>query len=163
MVATASTEHFYWLALAFVAWKLSLRFLWFSFTQRTQPSVCVWMETGLNSTAPTAASLHVHRRVTFASGDIIGARSIRSQSKRLKLVSIVPAFLVALKVVYFYLLHFTEALWPRYLEGYDHWPHYSEPPLHAPQYITCTSNRWSKIFYRGRSIYAVRTCGAEIK
>jgi len=35
MVATASTEHSYWLALAFVARK-RLRFLRFSFTQRTQ-------------------------------------------------------------------------------------------------------------------------------
>ena len=37
MVATASTEHSYWLALAFVAWnRKRLRFLRFSFTQRTQ-------------------------------------------------------------------------------------------------------------------------------
>ena len=36
MVATASTEHSYWLALAFVASRKRLRFLRFSFTQRTQ-------------------------------------------------------------------------------------------------------------------------------
>jgi len=35
MVATALTEHFYWLALAFVR-EMRLRFLRFSFTQRTQ-------------------------------------------------------------------------------------------------------------------------------
>ena len=37
MVATASTEHSYWLPLAFVAWKF----------HATNASDCVWMETGL--------------------------------------------------------------------------------------------------------------------
>jgi len=51
MVATASTEHSYWLALAFVAWKLSANCVSCGFRLRNarNASDCVWMETGLDT------------------------------------------------------------------------------------------------------------------
>ena len=53
MVATASTEHSYWLAVAFVAWNFHAKnasvSCCFRLRNARNASDCVWMETGLQS------------------------------------------------------------------------------------------------------------------
>jgi len=60
MVATASTEHSYWLALVFVAW--SCVSCGFRLRNARNASNCVWMETGLQSllTSILRSSAHAH-------------------------------------------------------------------------------------------------------